>query len=341
MVVLDDAAVRTGERRDFVARELSPLTDRILARSQNPRAAWIVVWALVPWANAGANLLLDTDARSAIWEQSATVVVLNYLSLSLAVVICLWGTTRIARRVETLHETTSVDVDATERFREMDDVIGPLALSVAAAIAFGLSAFVADGLAPALLRGATWFIVGLPIWTFVWTYAALQLGFHRLGRERLLPDAARVDPTLGMRPFGALAGMALWMLFVWLVPLLLTGLPDVVGLLIGFAALAAALGAFFYSIYRLHRQMVEVKEAELAMARALYAEAFDPVRAEPTLAVLDEQRTLLSAAESLEKRAERIHEWPLDEGTVGRVITIITSVIAVSIARIILDPFGL
>jgi hypothetical protein len=40
----------------------------------------------------------------------------------------------------------------------------------------------------------------------VWVYGVLQLGLHRLGRERLLPDAARVDPTLGMRPFGALAG---------------------------------------------------------------------------------------------------------------------------------------
>jgi hypothetical protein len=42
-----------------------------------------------------------------------------------------------------------------------------------------------------------------------------------------------------------------------------------------------------------------------------------------------------------EKRAEAIHEWPIDEGTVARVITIVTSVIAVIIARLILDPFGL
>ena len=295
----------------------------------------------MPWANAGANLLLDTDARSAIWEQSRTLIVLNYAALSLAVVICLWGTTRIARRVERLHETTSVDVDATERFREIDNAFGPLVLSMAAAIAFGVSALVADGPVPALLRGTTWFVVGVALWTFVWIYGALQVGFHRLGRERLLPDAARVDPTLGMRPFGAVAGMALWMLLVWLVPLVLTGLEDVVGVVLGFGALLASLAAFFYSIFRLHRQMVEVKEAELATARSLYAQAYEPVRAEPTLVTLDEQRSLLGAADTLEKRAASIHEWPVDEGTLARVLTITTSVIAMTIARLLLDPFGL
>ena len=255
------------------ALEPRPLTERVLARLPGSRFFWIGAWALVPWANAGANLLLDTDARSAIWEQSGTLIVLNYAALSLAVVICLWGTTRIARRVERLHETTSVDVDATERFREIDNAFGPLVLSMAAAIAFGVSALVADGPVPALLRGTTWFVVGVALWTFVWIYGALQVGFHRLGRERLLPDAARVDPTLGMRPFGAVAGMALWMLLVWLVPLVLTGPEDVVGVVLGFGALLASLAAFFYSIFRLHRQMVEVREAELATPRSLYAQA--------------------------------------------------------------------
>ena len=241
----------------------------------------------MPWANAGANLLLDEDARSAIWEQSRAVIVLNYAAVSLAIVMGLWGAARIARRVETLHESTSIDVDATAKFREVDSAAGPLALAVAASVAFGATGFAADGWLPALIRGGTWLVVGIPVWTFVWTYGALQLGFHRLGRERLLPDAARVDPTLGMRPFGAVAAMALWMLLAWLVPLVLTGLPDIVGVVIGTLALTAALGAFVYSLFRLHRQMVEVKDGEVARARALYAEAFEPVRAEPTLAALD------------------------------------------------------
>ena len=321
--------------------ELRPLTERILARLPGDRGIWILAWALLPWMNAGANLLLDTDARGAVWGQGRTLVVLNYGALSLAVVICVVGARRIAQRVASLHETTSLDVDATSRFGGVGSVAGPVVVSIAAALAFGVSAAAADGWVPALLRGGTWLLLGLPVWTFVWIYGALLLGFHRLGRERLLPDAARVDPTLGMRPFGALAAMALWMLLVWLVPLLLTALPDVFGIAIGVTALVGALGAFCYSVFRLHRQMVEVKDGELASARRLYAAAYEPVRAEPTLAMLDEQRGLLGAADALEKRADAIHEWPIDEGTLARVLTITTSVIAMAIARLLLDPFGL
>ena len=87
--------------------------------------------------------------------------------------------------------------------------------------------------------------------------------------------------------------------------------------------------------------MVEVKEGELAVARELYAQAYAPVRAAPTLETLEEQHRLLAAADALEKRAQAIHDWPLDEGTLARVITVATSVVAITIGRLILDPFGL
>ena len=64
------------------------------------------MWALVPWLNAGANLLLETEARSAVWEQSRALIVLNYAALSFAVVITLWGTERIEWRLETLRVPT-------------------------------------------------------------------------------------------------------------------------------------------------------------------------------------------------------------------------------------------
>jgi hypothetical protein len=135
--------------------------------------------------------------------------------------------------------------------------------------------------------------------------------------------------------------MGLWMLMIWLVPVLLTGLPDVVGVDIGMLVLGGGLGAFFLFLFRLHRHMVEVKASELAIARDLYAQAYEPVRTAPTLAALERQRSLLGATDALEKRAQAIHDWPIDEGTFARVLTITTSVIAMSVARLILDPFGL
>ena len=290
----------------------------------------------MPWLNAGANLLLGDDGTSAVWEQSGTLVVLNYAALSIAVAIALWGTSRIVRRVASLHNN-----GADDPFRGVRSAMGPLLLTAAAALAFAVSALVRDGWAAALLRGATWVVIGVALFTFLWTYASVLAGLDRLGRKPLAPNAARTDPSLGLRPLGDLAFMGLWMLLVMLVPVVLTGLPDVVGVVIGVLVLATALAAFFLSLLRLHRRMVEVKSGELAAARKLYAEAFEPVRREGTLDALDRQRQLLGAADGLEQHARAIHEWPIDEGTVARVLTIATSVVAITVARLILDPIGL
>jgi hypothetical protein len=168
---------------------------------------------------------------------------------------------------------------------------------------FAVGTFVADGFVPALLRGATWPVLGVALWTLLWTYGALQTGLVRLGRERLRPEAVRVDPGLGLRPLGDLAFMGLWLILAALVPIVLTGLPDVVGAVLGGLVLASALLLVFLSLVRLHRQMVAVKERELAFARKLYAEAYDPVRTTPTLETLERQQPLLAAADALEAGA--------------------------------------
>jgi hypothetical protein len=313
-------------------RQLRPLTERVLARLPGDRVAWIVAWALVPWGNAGINLLLDTETKSAVWVQSGTVVVLNYAALSFAVTMAIWGSRRISRQVEDLHGSAP--------FREVNSAAAPLLGAAVMALAFGVSALVEDGLLAAILRGTTWLIVGTALWTFLWTYVSLQIGLYRLGGQRV-DAAARMDPGLGLQPVGDVAFTGLWILLAWLVPLVLTGLSDVVGVVIGGTVLAAALTTFFLSLLRLHRQMVKVKAEELELARGLYAEAYEPLRASPTLETLEQQRNLLAAADALEKRAKAIHDWPIDEGTFARVLTIATSVVAITLGRLILDPFGL
>ena len=312
-------------------RDLQPLTERVLARLPGRRPLWVGAWALVPWANAGINLLLDTKTKSAIWEQSGTLVALSYAALSLAVVLAIWGGTRIATRLEDLGDALS--------FPELNMLAPPVLGAVGTAVAFGVTAFVDDGLLAGIVRGVTWLIVGLALWSFLWTYVSLQRGLHRLGSEPIA-DAARMDPGLGLRPLGDVAFMGLWILLASLVPLVLTGLPDIVGVVIGVAVLAAALVTFFLSLVRLHQRMVEAKAEELTLARELYTQAYGPVREKPTLETLEQQRNLLSAADALEKRAKAIHDWPIDEGTLARVLTIATSVVAITIGRLILDPLG-
>jgi len=87
--------------------------------------------------------------------------------------------------------------------------------------------------------------------------------------------------------------------------------------------------------------MVGIKARELEFARTLYAQAYESVRTERTVDALERQHHILQAADVLERHAREIHDWPIDEGIVARVITIATSVVAITVARLILDPIGL
>lgn len=319
---------------DVAKRSLRPLAEQILELLPGSRLFWAALWACVPWLNAGANLLFDTGARSAVWEQSRPLVILNYVALSFAIFVTVQGGERLARRVEALKVPWPLS------FREIGSTRAPIAGASATALAFGLSAFVADGWAAAVLRAVTWFVVGLALWSFLWTYAALQLGLLRLGRTRLLPESTPGDPGVELRPLGDAAFMGWWLLVAWMLPLLVTGFPDVVGLVLGLLVLLGGVSAFVSSLWRLHRQIVDVKENRLKLARRLYAEAYEPVRDEETLSALERQHSLLGAADGLEKRALGIHDWPVAEGTWAWLLGIATSVIAVACARLILRPLG-
>ena len=71
--------------------DLCPLSERFIARLPGSRWFWIAVWALVPWINAVVNLSLDEDSRSAVWDEGATLIVLSYSALSVAMVVTLFG----------------------------------------------------------------------------------------------------------------------------------------------------------------------------------------------------------------------------------------------------------
>jgi hypothetical protein len=183
--------------------------------------------------------------------------------------------------------------------------------------------------------------MGIALWTFIWVYLNLQIGLHRFGAFHLSFTTYPGDRSLGLRPLGRLAFVGFWTFVVAFAPLVLTTASNQLGLTIGMLVLLAGIGLFFLSLRRLNRQMVAAKQRELDNARLLYAEAFKPLHQERTLEVLQHQSAPLSAAEALEKRAERIQEWPFDEATFARVVTISSTVVAAILARVLLAPFDI
>ena len=104
---------------------------------------------------------------------------------------------------------------------------------------------------------------------------------------------------------------------------------------------AITVAMFFLSMSRLHRQMADAKAGYIAQMRALYAEAYGPLRAKPTVKTLEARASLLSTAHALAERAERIQEWPVDERMTALVAIIVTGVVTSLIVRVLLVAAGL
>lgn len=304
----------------------------------------MVAWGLVPWLNLVAVLASGTTA----WDREGIplVEVLNRTAVTFSVLLALWGAARIDEELRRLQPDLAQVVDQEEPdvqrlFGATDSILLPLLLTATVGVVLPLDELLRGEPLAALIQAATWVLIGVPLATAVWVYVTLQIGLNRLGRGNLTLRGYRGDRSLGLRPVGSLAFTGFWMLFGSVGPLVLTGFTDLPVVIVGIVVLTAGLLLFFLSLRGLHRQMVAVKQRELQRALALYQEAYDKVQEESTLEVLQRQAGLLTAAESLEKRAERIQEWPFDEATFARVVTIASSVAAVIIARLILAPAGL
>jgi hypothetical protein len=325
-------------------RPAVPLTERILSWLPGTRLAWVVAWALVPWLNLAVVLAVGAGE----WARSGVPPgeVLNRTAVSFAVLLSFWGTVRITDQLRALGPALAKVVEHQEPeverlFHGIDGTLAPLLLTAASVVVLPLDEALAGEPAAALVQAATWLVVGIPLWTAVWAYLTLQVGLNRLGRGHLTLGAYLGDRSLGLRPVGRLAFTGFWMLLGSVAPLVLTASSDRPGLVVGIVVLVAGVGLFFGSLRRLNRQMVAAKRRELDWARDLYLRAYQAVRDQPTPEVLQRQAGLLSAAEALEKRAERILEWPFDEATFARVVTIGSSVAAVIISDLILDPVWL
>jgi hypothetical protein len=304
---------------------------------------WAGLWAAVPWFNLA---VLTTWAATWAWDDIPLAEILNRTAVTFAILLSLWGSARIATELRRLQDdlvqVVEQDQPDVERlFGGVDNVVAPLLLTVAVGLVLPLDELLRGEPTEAVIQLVTWLVIGLPLATALWLYLVLQVGLTRLGRGHLTLQGYHGDRSLGLQPVGRLAFTGFWTLFGAIGPLVLTGFSDPPVVAVGSAVLVAGVVMFFVSLQGLHRQMEAVRKRELDRALTLYQRAYEQVQQTPTLEVLQQQAGMLNAAESLEKRAERIQAWPFDEATFARVITIASSVAAVIIARLILAPAGL
>jgi hypothetical protein len=271
-------------------------------------------------------------------------VLISQAAIGYVVVVLLWGVGRLERGARELRagirKLTNAD-RATDPFRGIGSVAGPMALSAIVVLVSEARAWIAYAPLVALADAPLFMLNMLPILTFVWVYLAILMGLNRPGRHHLALDPFPQDRSLGLGPLGSLASTGLVLLFAAAVPVLLVASDEPFTLILSLLIVATSVLVFFLSMWRIHGQMVEAKARYVAIARRLYEDAYKPLRAEPTVERLEAQATALRAAQALDERAADLLVWPIDEGTVRFIAVVITGVVTSLVIRAIFAAAGI
>lgn len=323
---------------------LSPLTERILARLGRPAWLWILLWSLVPLLSPFVFATAIRLSGQALSNEDFANLLLTQAVVAYACLVLLWGAGILSRQATVLRQDMARLAPAGDHrplFRRMGSVPGPLVLTTVVAFVLSASGWARYGPIPPLAALPLLVVYMLPIQTFVWVYLTILADLDRLGRQPLAIDLFPQDRTLGLERVGALASTGVGLVLAAAVPVLLAGSDEPVTLGISLALVATSVGVYLLSMWRIHRQMVSAKAHYMAIARRLYAEAYEPVRADPSIATLEARASVLGQAQALEARAHDIPTWPIDEATLRFVAVVITGVVTSLVVRALLATAGL
>jgi len=320
------------------ASELLPLTERVLERLPGPRLPWILLWASLP-------LVVETVLPAVIGAQVYGANFLHGAGAAYGSLIALWGVAKLRKDAAAvqhiLADLTGGTLTVGQLFRAMNSISMPLLLMAGSAALYGLGQVRRFGAAAAPTIGLA-FAAWLPVVTLAWVAGTILLGLHRLGGMPLRLKPFEVDRGLGLRRLGSLAFTPLLVYAAGVLPAVFipgpTQLEDVITNVGGLLIIVILL---FASLTRLRRQLVAAKAQHLAWARDLYAQALAPVRTVGSREALGAQAAELQAAESLERRAAAILEWPFDEIILRNIVAIVTSVSTALVVRLVVSRLGL
>jgi hypothetical protein len=316
-----------------------PLTERILARLPGSRSAWLVGWAAVP------VLLTSVVAPAATRNTTEPMPSdpLRGLIFAYALLVSVWAARRFHHRVVEIRANVRQlmsSANEPDPFRGLTDTGKPLTTAgIMAVVSAAVMGYLYGPLA-AITVAPFLFVANVAYFTAFWAYVSIITALHRIGGSTLALNLFPEDPTLGLRPLGRLSLTVSWVYLAVFLPALAAA-SNWVTFLVSFIAFIGGVLVFVLSLWRIHVQMRKARERYVAWARSLYAAVCQPVKGDGSLEALRTNAAALSAAEALERRADRIQRWPFEEGTTLRTLTIVTSVTAMAIARMLLAPLGL
>jgi hypothetical protein len=291
---------------------------------------WAGAVLVTPFVLEGSKWISGPDADFDGLGELARQSVLAYV-----VALLLIGVARLvdhARALRPVVEELTNDTTQPSEAAPRWNVAGPVVLSTVVVIVTSSSSWGQNGIVPTLVVLPFLALAVLPVMTFVWTYVRLLVNLDQLGRARLALEPFPQDRSLGLGEVGSLAFNGFGLLVAAAVPTLFAATGNPTTFVIALAILAVNIPIFFASMWRLHRQMSGAKTRYVSESRALYAAAYEPLRADASLSVLRAQAPVLDTARAIEERAEHIQVWPIDEwliAIIGFVVAGVTSGVVV------------
>ena len=334
----------TAQTLSSLSPSTSPLTERILTWLPGSRGAKLIIWSSIPIVRAlMLALAMELSGHNTLGWWLLFWVIPEFV-LVYAILHAIHSSKRLVCEMEDLGPMIVRLIGHKQLapiFRGLGNTAGPLLMATAVALILVLANMPLTPWWATLIGVPLNLAIYLPLATLVWTYLMLMTGLNRLGKEHLALETYNGDRSLGLRPVGKLAFSGFWTFVANLGPVTLFSLMSRLALALALVFFIAGLVVFFFSLGRLHRQMMRARRQQIERARELYTQAYAPLSSGGNLESLREQAPLLSAAEALERRASAIQVWPFDEGILVRIFAIATAVLTAIVTRLALKPLGL
>src|SRR5438045_5058272 len=220
----------------------------------------MLLWGLVPIFQTLMVAVFFKLSRKS--SGSIPALLVPRAVLAYVVILLLWGLARLLRQARDLRPDL---MRLTDRQHERDTMpnissaLAPILLTTALAAANTAVNWIDSGPWLALANLPFLALTLLPIMTFVYTYLALLVGLHRLGRHRLALDPFPHDRSLGLAPVGSLAFNVSGLLFAAAIPIILSSSESAVTVLESYAVLGVSVLFFFLLMLRLHPPVLKAK----------------------------------------------------------------------------------
>jgi hypothetical protein len=331
--------------------EKPTLIERFVSLIPLPYPMAALIWSLViPSSISGYVIQYLTTGASPLSLTSLPNALLNILlPFYLFVMVRYMRLRVVAAETPIAARLSRGDQDYHRAFGRLTQT-NPVLLLTAALGTFLMAVYASTGiLSPALLPTILTTIVvylnALAFSTYLWEFAAVSLGLHNLGGSSLRLGSFLEDRMMGAKPMG---NLALSLTITYYGGLLLTNLllstfvpssPPAAALFVALLVLGVAL--FFLPLNSIHAKMQAEKRRLIRQIGTRYPRVDKDSSQPKENATLEDvhaglaRLTNLQEVEMLDRKIASLPTWPFDIQVVSKFVTIVLSVTAVLLSRVI------